>query len=252
MNDPETTEGFLSTQGLGVIAAILVAGGVTLFAAGLGKASSLVLVLLGAAAAGWAWMRRSAVAGAKSAAAPPAARRPTAPPKPTVAPTVKFVAPEPAPKVAPIAAPVPEAVAAPPLVTDTAEGPRFTGRTVRIENLADLAAGMMPVAHFVITGDGPPRDIWYGKDLHPWPKEIVIGRSPEPGPGEEAIVLSSKAVSALQARLVYQDETYLVENLSRTNTTRVDGKPLRSGERHPLVEGNRIEMGPVTMSYHRS
>lgn len=242
----------MSAQGLAVIAAVLVAGGLLLLSAGSGGALSVILILFGAVAAGWAWTRRTADARAKSPASPPIERRPTAPPKPTVAPTLKVVAPEPAPKVAPIAAPVPEPVAAPPLVTETAEGPRFTGRTVRIENLADLAAGMMPVAHLVITGDGPPRDIWYGKDLHPWPKEIVIGRLPEPGPGEEAIILSSKTVSALQARLVYQDETYLVENLSRTNTTRVDGKPLRSGERHPLVEGNRIEMGPVTISYHRS
>jgi predicted component of type VI protein secretion system len=59
-------------------------------------------------------------------------------------------------------------------------------------------------------------------------------------------------VSGLQARLLHQGGTFAIENLSRTNTTRVNGRELASAEKRLLAVGDRIEMGPVTISFHVS
>ncbi|HEY4228914.1 MAG TPA: FHA domain-containing protein, partial [Thermoanaerobaculia bacterium] len=66
--------------------------------------------------------------------------------------------------------------------------------------------------------------------------------------GPSAVRIASRAVSGLQARLRHQGGSFSVENLSKTNTTRVNGRELSSGERRLLAVGDRIEMGPVTVS----
>ena len=102
-------------------------------------------------------------------------------------------------------------------------------------------------ARLVIAGDGPNREVPLGGERgESWPEEIVIGRGVTEGPA--AVRIASRAVSGLQARLRHQGETFSVENLSKTNTTRVNGRELSSGERRLLAAGDRIEMGPVTVS----
>ena len=68
--------------------------------------------------------------------------------------------------------------------------------------------------------------------------------------GPAAVRIGSRAVSSLQARLRHQAGTFSVENLSQTNRTRVNGRELSAGEKRLLAVGDRIEMGPVTVSFH--
>ena len=104
-------------------------------------------------------------------------------------------------------------------------------------------------AHLVVNGDGPMRDVWLcGDQDGSWPAEIVIGRGVTEGPA--AVRISSRTVSALQARLRHQAGTFSVENLSQTNRTRVNGRELAAGEKRLLAVGDRIEMGPVVVSFH--
>lgn len=104
-------------------------------------------------------------------------------------------------------------------------------------------------AHLVVSGDGPTRDIQLcGDEDGSWPAEIVIGRAVAEGPA--AVRVACRAVSGLQARLLHQGGTFAIENLSRTNTTRVNGRELASAEKRLLAVGDRIEMGPVTISFH--
>lgn len=106
-------------------------------------------------------------------------------------------------------------------------------------------------AHLLVSGDGEPRDVWLcGDQDGSWPAEIVIGRAAPEGPTSVRIV--SPAVSGMQARLLHQGGTFLIENLSKTNTTKVNGRPLTAGEKRLLAVGDRIGMGPVTISFHVS
>ncbi len=104
-------------------------------------------------------------------------------------------------------------------------------------------------ARLVIAGDGPNREVLLcGDQDGSWPAEILIGRGVKEGPA--AVRVSSRAVSAVQARLRQQAGTFSVENLSKTNTTRVNGRELSPGEKRLLAVGDRIEMGPVIVSFH--
>lgn len=213
----------MSTEGLAVIASFLLAGSLLLFLTGSRGSTSIVFLLLGLGTAAWV--------GARSALGRPA--RPAAASRTDTA--------------SPGLAPSQEGEPAKIWEFKLAESGRATGQTVRLETLTAQAPEHR-AAHLVVTGDGPPREVWYGRDANePWPPEVVIGRSP--APGQASLPISSKAVSAVQARLVHQDNTFLIENLSKTNATRVDGRPLLAGERRPLADGDLIEMGPVTISY---
>jgi hypothetical protein len=108
-----------------------------------------------------------------------------------------------------------------------------------------------PGAHLLVSGDGEPRDVWLcGDQDGSWPAEIVIGRGAPEGP--TSVRIASPAVSGMQARLLHQGGTFLIENLSKTNTTKVNGRPLTAGEKRLLAVGDRIGMGPVTISFHVS
>lgn len=167
----------------------------------------------------------------------PAARRATPPPEEPPKETPKETpAEEPNPKIEALRAAL-EALPSDP----------SGGQTVRIESIASLVPSGK-IVHLQIEGDGPQRDVWFGKAPgEPWPVEVGIGRHPPPEMA--AVEISEKTVSSLQAQLTKQDDTFLIENTSQTNKTRVNGQPLRSGEKRPLADGDRIEMGPVSIVY---
>jgi serine/threonine-protein kinase len=205
LDAPRRKPGFdrlLSGQGLAVVSALLIAGGLMLLATGASGNPLLapMLFLVGAASAGLAARRRLA-------------------------------------------------------------GGTFRARMQSVEastgGVARQTGGIEPTgnrprgAHLTVSGDGPTRDVQVcGDEDESWPVEIVIGRAVAEGPA--AVRLTCRAVSGLQARLLHQGGTFSVENLSRTNTTRVNGRALASGEQRLLAVGDRIEMGPVTISFHVS
>jgi hypothetical protein len=214
----------LSTEGLGVIAGLLLIGCLLVFETG-SRGLSVVFLLLGVGSGAWAWTRRE--------------RRRRRPP----APTNPNVVPPPSDGVSQVENPALRLMKA----LQARAGDGSTGHTVRLDTLIETDSESRPV-HLVITGDGPPREMWFGRGPEePWPSELVVGRLP--APGQPSVTISSKAVSGLQARLLHQNSTFLIENLSKTNATRVGGRPLLDGERRPLADGDLIEMGPVTISY---
>jgi hypothetical protein len=124
-----------------------------------------------------------------------------------------------------------------------ADAPAVAGETAIETDLKPAGA------HLVVAGDGPTRDVWLcGDQDGSWPAEIVIGRGVTEGPA--AVRIGSRAVSSMQARLRHQAGTFSVENLSQTNRTRVNGRELAAGEKRLLAVGDRIEMGPVIVSFH--
>jgi hypothetical protein len=103
-------------------------------------------------------------------------------------------------------------------------------------------------ARLVIAGDGPNREVLPAATRRFLARGDPDGRGVKEGPA--AVRVSSRAVSAVQARLRHQAGTFSVENLSKTNTTRVNGHELSPGEKRLLAVGDRIEMGPVIVSFH--
>jgi len=265
VKDAKQGETYLSSEGVGVLAGLLIIGAILLWVTGSGKVTVALFLLAGAAMAGWAVMRRGLPAPSNAAGAArresPAARpatlrferaaierpdegsedrleakaetRPEEPPEPMVE---KPAGP---PILPPTAAKLMKA-----LESRSADG---IGQTLRVETLIE-GGEPFGVVHLVISGDGPSRDAWFGRDGDALPLEIIVGRWPPQGMA--AVQISSKAVSAQQARLSQHEGTFLIENLSKTNATRVGGRALQEGERRALASGDLIEMGPVSIRYH--
>ena len=81
-------------------------------------------------------------------------------------------------------------------------------------------------------------------------EETTIGR--EPGPLYRHVRFLAPSVSAKHAKLVCDRGRYTIVNYSRTNPTRVNGEPLAENASRRLVEGDRIEIGEVAMTYREN
>jgi pSer/pThr/pTyr-binding forkhead associated (FHA) protein len=73
-------------------------------------------------------------------------------------------------------------------------------------------------------------------------KDVSIGRGPK-----NDIRLPDSAVSARHARLVQEDEVFLIDEQS-TNGTRLNGKRI---ERHPLRHGDLMQIGRYQLKFER-
>lgn len=81
--------------------------------------------------------------------------------------------------------------------------------------------------------------------------EITFGRSGEPTPTH--VVLKSKTVSRLHARLRYEGNQWNITNHSDTNPVMINGTALASGSSSAaLKQGDSIEMGEVAFRFHAS
>lgn len=100
----------------------------------------------------------------------------------------------------------------------------------------------------LISGDGENREVTLpGCSETKIHQEFVLGRACEnSSPG---IRLSSRTVSALHARLTCEGEGYYLENLSKTNPTFVNGRAIGDGEKRLLRDGDRIDLGEVSVSF---
>jgi pSer/pThr/pTyr-binding forkhead associated (FHA) protein len=78
-------------------------------------------------------------------------------------------------------------------------------------------------------------------------EETTIGR--DPGPLYRHVQLRAPSVSSRHAKLVCEGRGYTIVNYSRTNPTRVNGESLPERASRRLVEGDRIEIGEVAMTY---
>ena len=81
------------------------------------------------------------------------------------------------------------------------------------------------------------------------PAELILGR--EPGPSPQHIAFESSTVSRRHARLAFADGRWALSNLSQTNPVVVNDQELtvRDGRRL-LVDGDRLELGEVSLRFH--
>ena len=74
--------------------------------------------------------------------------------------------------------------------------------------------------------------------------DAVIGRAPE-----AAVCVADQTVSREHARIRFSAGVYHVEHMSHTNPTRIDGRAIEAPAL--LTDGTRLEMGNVTLTFHR-
>jgi len=77
--------------------------------------------------------------------------------------------------------------------------------------------------------------------------ETTIGR--DPGPPYRHIQLLPSSVSSKHAKLVFDKRSYSLINYARANPTRVNGEEVEENASRRLVDGDRIEIGEVVMTY---
>ncbi len=78
--------------------------------------------------------------------------------------------------------------------------------------------------------------------------ETTIGR--DPGPPYRHIQLLPESVSQKHAKLVFDRGRYSLINYARSNPTRVNGEEIEENASRRLVDGDRIEIGEVAMTFH--
>lgn len=78
--------------------------------------------------------------------------------------------------------------------------------------------------------------------------ETLIGRGVT-----NDIVLPEKSIAVRHARIVDEGAGYLLEALAdEAHATRLEGMPLLPGRRAPLTDGDRIDLGSLTLRFETS
>ena len=137
-------------------------------------------------------------------------------------------------------------------------GPRLVGTPLRVdpqqqtngqEPSHDGTLQLLPGRIRIISGEGMGQEIRFVR-VPGSPPEVSFGRST--GPAHRHVHLESPTVSRLHARLRFEGGSWILSNLSRTNPTRLNGQPMIGEPSEQLVhDGDRIEMGDVTMQFHQ-
>jgi len=77
--------------------------------------------------------------------------------------------------------------------------------------------------------------------------ETTIGR--DPGPPYRHVQLNAPSVAGKHAKLVYDRGRWSLINYARTNPTRVNGDDLEENASRRLVDGDRLELGDVLVTF---
>jgi hypothetical protein len=121
------------------------------------------------------------------------------------------------------------------------------GATVVFRRPTDEPVRILPGRLEVVAGPGIGEDFplvgGMGEET-----EVIIGREAGTPTG---ITLRSPTVSRRHARMTFADGAWGVTNLSRTNPLLINDRPLSAdGEKVPLTNGDRIELGNVILAFH--
>jgi hypothetical protein len=123
----------------------------------------------------------------------------------------------------------------------------FDGRTLRFAR-PDPTVQLMPGRLEVIGGGDAGEEIRF-VGVPGEPITMMFGRSV--GEGLSHVQLKQKTVSRTHAVVRHRHGEWLLENLSMTNPTVLNGEVLGTKERL-LTDGDRIEMGEVTFRFLNS
>lgn len=121
----------------------------------------------------------------------------------------------------------------------------FEGRTLRFIR-PDPTVRLMSARLEVVSGADAGQEIRFVARPGE-PISMMFGRAP--GEGEGCVTLKQKTVSRTHAVVRYRHDEWLLENLSLTNPTVLNGEKLGVKERL-LTDGDRIEMGEVVFVFH--
>ncbi|TVP45212.1 MAG: FHA domain-containing protein [Gemmatimonadales bacterium] len=129
-----------------------------------------------------------------------------------------------------------------------APGRLSTGGGAQQQRPPDGTLQLLPGRFEVTGGPGAGEEIRFVR-LPGLPAEITFGRGD--GPEYRHVRLESPTVSRQQARISFNGGNWSLRNESSTNPTSVNGSPLASDiEEVPLSDGDRIEMGEISFTFH--
>ena len=164
--------------------------------------------------------------------------RPAEPPLAVPMPTALPVE-SPAPRASP--APVTAAVSAAP------EPEPAPDETVQFVRPTDDAVQLLPARLEVVSGMASQQVIRFVR-IPGKPAEMILGRDVASSP--QQVTLTSSTVSRRHARVTFADGRWLVTNLSRTNPVVLNDRALAEFEGpHPLLDGDRLELGDVVLRF---
>lgn len=121
----------------------------------------------------------------------------------------------------------------------------FEGRTLRFIR-PDPTVRLMSARLEVVGGGDTGEEIRFVEESGE-PVQMMFGRAP--GEALPAVQLKQKTVSRTHAVIRHRHGEWLLENLSMTNPTVLNGEVLGAKERL-LTDGDRIEMGEVVFVFH--
>lgn len=151
---------------------------------------------------------------------------------------------EPVESALPTMAPAP--VMAPTAAEVTAPDPA-PSETVQFVRPTDEAVQLLPARLEVVSGMTPQQVIRFVR-VPGKPAEMILGRDTASSP--QQVTLTSSTVSRRHARVAFADGRWLVTNLSRTNPVVLNDRALAEFEGpHPLLDGDRIELGDVVLRF---
>jgi pSer/pThr/pTyr-binding forkhead associated (FHA) protein len=100
----------------------------------------------------------------------------------------------------------------------------------------------------VVCGPEPGLEFRFIRSVGAGVHEVTIGR--EPGPPGRHVRLAAATVSRSHARMRFENQQWLIENLSTTNPVQVNDREVRVGEGpRVLVDGDLIRLGEVVLRY---
>lgn len=121
----------------------------------------------------------------------------------------------------------------------------FEGRTLRFQR-PDPTVRLMSARLEIVGGGDAGEEIRFVEQPGQ-PVQMMFGRAP--GDAHPAVQLKQKTVSRTHAVVRHRHGEWLLENLSMTNPTVLNGEVLGAKERL-LTDGDRIEMGEVVFVFH--
>jgi hypothetical protein len=124
---------------------------------------------------------------------------------------------------------------------------RIQGERVEYFHPSDGTLQFLPGRLEVLEGEESRHEIRFVKT--PGDEvQVTFGRNE--GEPYRHVQLHSRTVSRLHARMTFRDKGWLLENLSQTNPTILNGEYLNEGDAaRELKDGDRIEMGEVVFRF---
>jgi len=109
---------------------------------------------------------------------------------------------------------------------------------------------VLPGRFEVVSGETEVKEIRFYKVPSQAVPEVTFGRLA--GAPYVHVQLNSPTVSGRQAKMTYQEGTWILTNFApaTSNPTRVQGRELGVDESVVLREGDQVEMGEVVLRFH--